>query len=254
MAKDPNKPEIKKEEPQITEEVKTKIIDDAKPEIKDELRSEIADDIRQEKEIIKKEAKEEAVQAAKDDLVKTLTGEPKEEQAPWEKEGRRPRDYKEVASWGKDQALKEMKSEQVEKDEEAKKVSAANKKVESNKQKKYDEYWEKQLTELTEEGKIPAPGEDVQRKLDKGQTLTSEDKEDPGMRARAEIFEKARESKETNLRLVYFEHVKDKPESSAGATAPVLGASRASRPVEEKAGYSYEDVHNVPVDDILRGK
>ena len=252
MADKPKPDEKKVDTSEIAEEVKAKIVEEAVPEIKETLRSEIADDIKQETATIKQEVKDEAVKAAKEDLAKTLTGEPAEEKSPWEKEGRRPRDYKEVADWSKEQTLKEIDVRDAKKKEEADKAVKETKQADKDKEKKWGKYWDEQFKELVEEGKIPGINEDVQRKMDKGQTLTQEEREDPGVRARAEIWDEARKSKESNLRLVYFEHIKGKED--VGVDAPVFGSRRSSKPVLDKADYTYEQTRDDSVEDILTGK
>lgn len=250
MAK-PKADEKKVETPVVTEEVKAKIIEEAVPDIKEEIRSEIVDDIKEEREITKKEAKDEAVKAAQEDLQKKLTGEPEEEKTPWTKEGRQPRDYDEVAEVIKKQTLTAVEAQEAKKVAEQAKAAKDEKASEAKTEKKWTEHWETQLRELVEEKKIPGVSEDIQRKMDKGQTLTAEDRQDPGVVARAEIWEAAKENKERNLRLVYFEHIKDK--SDVGGDAPVFGSRRAAKPAEEKTEYTYEETRDDSIDEILRG-
>ena len=185
----------------------------------------------------------------RDDIVKSITGDkPKpEDQSPWEREGREPKSYEEVAKYGEERAVKKIKEEQA---EQAKKQAEETKKTQEQtkeKEEAQNKYWTGQLKQLVEEGHLPAPAETIQAKLDKNEQLTAKEMEDPGVKARADLWAKAREAKEPNLRLVYFEHLKN--EKPAGASAPVLGSRKAVNQAG-KEEFTYEDIHFKTPEDI----
>lgn len=248
MADDKKPPE------DVTTPTTTTPVDD-KP--KDDIELDTAPIVEQvTKEVTATVSKQVAEQATKDvtakvrdDIVKSIQGDkpaPKD-QSPWEKEGRQPKSYDEVAKHGEDRAIKRIRAEQKVADD--KKVEADKRTEDQTKEKeaKQSEYWNTQLKQLVEEGHIPAPHEDIQTKLDKNEQLTEKEMEDPGVKARANLWARAREAKEPNLRLVYFEHLKN--EKPAGASAPVIG-SRKSVNQAGKEEYTYEDIHNKTTDQI----
>src|SRR3990167_1291225 len=219
---------------QVAEEIKEKITAEITPRITEEVTAEVI-------EKVTKEVTEKAITAAKQDLAEKITGKPVDENAPsWVKENRVPKDYQEVAEYGKDQALKEFEARDKAKAEAATKQTEEAKKTDEEKQKKWNDYWENQLKVMTDEGKLPAVDEKITEKLSKGETLTDDEKKDEGLQARAELFATAKEKKESNLELVWYKHLQGK--KPAGATAPVMGSSRATTR-SDKTDWTYEELH-----------
>ena len=191
----------------------------------------------------------------RDGIIEKLTGgKDKEDQSPWQKEGRSPKSYDEVAEWGTEKAKKELRQEIEEKDKVQAKKDNDAKAVETKRQEDWNKYWDGQIEKLVSEEKIPAPSEEIQAKLTDNKPLTEEEKEDPGIKARADIFRLATENKENNLELVYYKHF-SKETKPAGASAPVIGSRKAVTPSGEQSEYTYEEVHNAKTmhDLLLKG-
>lgn len=186
---------------------------------------------------IEKEVTEAAVESAKKKLAEELVGKPDDKK--W-----KPKDYEEIRDSAVDKAKKEIKKE-ISADE---KVKA---KEEAKRLDEYNKYWAAQVKTLTEEGHLPKPGEEVQKKLDDSQSLTEEDKKDAGIVARQELYKVARENKESNLRLVYFEHMSGKKKTPAGATAPVFG-SQKSVSTPSKSEWTYEEIHKPTIPEMVQ--
>jgi hypothetical protein len=242
-SQDDNKIAVDAEE--ISAQIKEKVIADVTPELTEKIIAEVTDEVA-------KEAAEKATKATKEEIVRKISGDKAvdENAAPWVKENRNPRSYEEVAEYGRQQAVKDFEAKQKARDEAAAKVSAEEKKTSEEKQKQWNKYWDKQLKEMEDKEMLPKMDEKVAEKFAKGETLTSEDQQDPGIRARADIFAKAKELKETNLKVVYYEHFANKKPS--GWKAPVFGSKRVVRP-ESKSSWSYEDIHRPSFEEIVQG-
>ena len=190
---------------------------------------------------LKQEIKTEAVQAAKDELISTIQG--KKEQFSWEQEGKvRPDTYKElfeevdrrgVKSEDIDarveEKLKERDDVELKKQEDTRKQKDEEAK---QRREKFDADW----YALVQEGKMPAPSEEVQERINKGDKLTQEEiMADPGLTARIELGKLASNK---SAKLAFYEDYGKEP---AGAKAPVLGA-RPSAPQKDDKELEYEDV------------
>lgn len=232
----PDDKTIQVDDAQITAEIKEKVIADVTPELTEKITADVT-------EKVTKEVTEAATKAAKDDLVKKIQGDkPVDENAsPWTKEGRTPLKYEEVAEYGATLAEKRIEAKLKAQNEAKAKQDEEAKKSSEEKQKQWNDYWEGQLKSMTDEGKIPAVDDKIQAKLDKKEVLTEQEKQDPGLQARAELFTKAKEVKDTNLELVWYKHIKDK--KPVGATAPVLGSHRATTS-SNKDEWTWEELHN----------
>lgn len=187
----------------------------------------------EEVEIDTKKLEEEVVTAAKEKLAETLTG---KEDKKWV-----PKDFEEIKDTTKTETLKEVDKKFEERDEKVKEAEKTKKKKDAADLKKWDTYWKGQVTKLTEEGYLPKPPEEIQKKLDDSKTLTEDEMKDPSMVARANVYEKAREIKESNLELVYHRDIRGKPQSP-GAQAPVLGTRKGVAPPPSDEEFSYEDI------------
>lgn len=153
---------------------------------------------------------------------------------------------------------KHMESQEQEKVAEAEKEKAAEL---AERQKAINTEWDNQIDYLVQSGEIPSPSEEVQKKLSEGKTLTKAEREDPGMKARAEIFEKmyevgieAEEQGRTAISDVvhiYNRFVKpNKSKKPAGAKAPVSGGSRAvSQPTEDDM--SWDELNKSNFEDLI---
>ena len=222
----------------ITEEIKEKVTAEITPKIKEELTQQITADVT---EKVTADVTTRASEAARKDLMEKIAGKAVDENAaPWVKEGRQPKDYTEVSDYGKQQALREFEAKQKVKEEELAQKTKAEQLSETEKQKKWNVYWEGQLKEMTTDGRLPKVDDKISEKLVKGETLTEAEKQDQGLRARAELFAKAKEVKESNLEVVYYKHLNQKP---AGAMAPVFGIHRGTTP-SSKTDWTYEELHN----------
>ena len=166
------------------------------------------------------------------------------EQSPWAKEGRNPRDYDEIAEWTTQLALKKQEEAAAKQEEAAKAKEEDNKKVQEERAKAFNKYWDDQLNELAEGGKLP-PIEDAK------------DENDIGVRARKQLFTKMIEVNEErtkagkepiySLKEIFYEHpINEEP----GMFAPV-SIGRGSVPAE---GDEYEYVGKKSFFDIITGK
>ncbi len=156
---------------------------------------------------------------------------------PWEKENRNPT-YKELADYLRDNVKKDLKSEDEAKTkaeaEEAKKLEEANKQYNDH----MNTYWDNQLQELETANKIDkSEREELQR-----QWL------DYMVNAK-----KANKSYTVSLKEFFYEGYKKKDDQPAGADAPV-GAGKQSVSSGKAGDFTYEEVHNTSIEDIIAGK
>ena len=224
---------------QIKDPDKVQDVDVDTSKLEEEIRDQVIEEVTPK---ITKEVTAKATQQAKEDLAKVLVGEPKGEQSPWAKEGRTPIQYEEVADYGAKKAVKEVREMLDERDKKATQATKEKEEADIKSSKDREEYWDKQVKKLTEEGHIPEVEATIQKKLDTKQALTQEDQEDPGIKARVGLYKAASESKEPNLELVYHRDMAKKP-VQAGSDAPVFGAQRATTP-DKGEDFTYEEVHN----------
>ena len=187
-------------------------------------------------EIDTSKIEEEVVEAAKEKLAESLVGKKDEKWVP--------KDYEEVKEVAKKETLEEVDKKFEERDKQVKEDKKTKVKEDKAKLAKWDKYWQGQVTKLTDEGHLPKPAEEIQKKLDEKETLTEEEMKDPAMIARTELYSKAQDLKESNLELVYHRDLRDK--QPAGASAPVLGTRKSVSPPSSDGEFAYEDITNNP--------
>jgi len=233
--KDDKKEEIKpvEEAPKVTPEVTEKVDVEA---IRNEIKQEVKDDIQGQVEEV-------STKVRQDIIDQIAGGKGQEDSPPWEKEGRQPRNYTEIGNWSKDQALKEFEAKQAEKDKQIEKDKEVE--VKDNKQidADWNRYWDGQLNDMRSKGQIPQIAKEVKEKLNKGEVLTDVERNDKGLVAQKEIFQMANDSKESNLKVVYYEQYQPKSNQPAGADAPISGGTGVSSTSDD---YSYDEVHKAP--------
>lgn len=176
--------------------------------------------------------------------------------APWEKENRAPASWKEVTEYAAE--LAEFKRKQTEtenlkiQEEKAKQTNQAHQQM--------NQVWDMQLDELRETGKIPKIAPAIVKKLKEGQTLTEDERKDPGLATQAELFQTmyvisrerqaANKPAVTNIKEVFYEYYKpQKRDSVAGAEAPVSGGSQGVDTPKEEV--DYKEIHNSDWYDLL---
>lgn len=212
-------------------------------------------------EAIKKQAKDELREELKGEvqtevtnkIVESLTGKKEGEEAPaylkfikdiQEKEKRDPT-YAEALTFLKEATKTEIMAELKQKDDDKDKADEDAKDAEQKKNDAWNAHWSSQLEELEEAELIP-------------KIANEQNKNDPGIKARIALFTAMRENNERrkeegkletySLKEVYYE-VYSKREVP-GADAPIAGANKGVSQGEK--GYSYEDVHNPTMEDIVR--
>ena len=133
----------KDEAPNDTQEVEI----DTQP-IVDEVTTKVTKDVTE--AVTKQLPKADKIASdVKTKIIDTLTGDKdKEGMTPWEKEGRAPKDYTEVAKWGKDEAKREMREETDAKEKVQAKKDKESKKAEVKKQEDWNKYKPKNWAEL----------------------------------------------------------------------------------------------------------
>lgn len=211
-----------KEEPK--EEEKEKKEEEPKPEIDQEkLKEEVAE------EVTKK-------------IIKSLTGKTEDEateemgdQSPWAKEGRNPKDYDEIANWSVELVEKKNEAKRVEVEKTAAETKATQEVTATERATSFNKYWDEQLEDLQESGKLP-------------KAVDTTDENDDGVIARKELFktmldinqERVKEGKDPiySLKEVYYEHYTPKSKQPAGADAPI-SAGRSSAPSGDDEAYEY---------------
>lgn len=216
--------------------------DNASSDIKVD-KEEIVDNIT--KEVTAKvvaEAGPRVSEQAKKELIDKLVG--KEEKV-WV-----PKSYEEIKEVSKKEAKEEilatLEQKEKAKAEEAKKIQDQQAKTVEEQNK----FWDKQLNTMVGDKRLPAIKEEIVKKLTSKEPLNDEERQDPGIRARAEIYRLAAEHKEPNLELVYYKYYKPGQSSTpAGARAPVFGSSKAVSP-SGQADFTYEEVHNTTLEQI----
>lgn len=193
------------------------------------------------------EIAQEAARKTKEEIAKQISGEKDADK--WV-----PKSYEEIVDKAKDEMREENQKTQKDADEQR---EADEKKAGEDKKKsleKWNKHWDTQIKTLEKDGIIEEVNEDIQKKLDNKEELTDEEKNDPGLKSREQIFSKARELKETNLELVAYKYIKGEKKASGRSSAPVIGSNRGGFTPGNKSGYSYEEVHDSSIEDILRGK
>jgi len=193
-----------------------------------------------------KQTEEQKTQAAKD---------AEEDKPIWEREGREPKDWKEVAAENrriaKREVLRDLRAEQQAEKEAKDKQKAESESAQQTQLQTINEKIGQEMEELFQGGYLPRP--------------TSADPKDPGEMAKAKLFELGvkinQERKEqglppeTSIAKIFFmntDKIKPQtPEQPAGADAPVSGA-QAAVVKQNNDEYVYARDHNKSIDQIRR--
>lgn len=244
-------PEPDKEEEPKKEEVETIAPKDPEPK---EPEIPLEDVVEEVKNKTREEYKEEILKSL------NITKEDKKDaedagfKFPWEKRGEdRPATWKEQSE-GTYEYLKFKEAEEAKIKQESDRKSAEDneKRLES-----LNKEWDSQIDYLRKEGHIPDVSPIIKEKLSKGESLSEEDKKDPGIVASAEIFETMykvsgdREKKGLSpisdvIHIYNRFYKKNKP---AGSTAPVSGGKK---PIEvEGEEVPYERLHKSSFEDLV---
>lgn len=158
-----------------------------------------------------------------------------EEMPPWKKEGRNPNTYEEIANYVDNLAQK--------REEVRVKDVKTQQKEQVKQQDKYNEdmnkFWDGQLDDLRERGKLPKIGD-------------AKDEKDVGLVAQKEMFAQMVEHNKkiavdgeaaiTNIKEFYYEHYKDPAGQPAGADAPVAGGRTQAGSSDKEGEYSYDEI------------
>ena len=204
-------------------------------------------------EELKKETIRETSQAIVDKISKGL-GLTQEEQdksqaeglvAPWEKEDRNPKSYKEVAEFSADLAEWKRQQAEVKSQEEAKQAEATQKQT----NERWNKYWDEQVEDLINSGKLP-------------KVEDKDNPNDPGVVAKKALYQKMWEVTQervkggkqpiSSLKEIFYEHYEDPSAQPAGADAPVSLGKKAVSGGDSK-DYSYDEIHDQPFEKIIAG-
>lgn len=224
----------------------SEIIDKVVDEVSEKVVSKASDEAA-------KKAAEKASEDVTKSIVDKIVGGQVEPKTPWSKEKRTPKDYDEIYEVAKEDAKKETLAEIEAREKQREKQIEVQKARDAESVKKQNELWDEQLKSLTQAGHIPEVKKEIQEKLAKGEKLEGEDLEDPGIKARKELYTAAAENKETNLELAYYKYKAPKSTQPPGAAAPVFGSRKAVTPSGDQEEFSYEEIHNAKGFDELLG-
>jgi hypothetical protein len=231
---------IKEEEESKEEKPKE---EEEKPKVKEEKEESEVDLTK-----IKEEIKGEVTQETTDKILTALTGEKekkseKEDEllSPWAKENRNPHDYEEVADWAvkKNEILARRNKEEQE--IKAKQQQEINKRLETERQKVFNQHIDEQLNDLYENNRLP-------------KIVNKDDPKDEGVIARKALFrtmldvnkERVKEGKNPiySIKEIYYEHYKAPKKEVAGADAPVFSGSGKFTPNTDKDDIDYREIHS----------
>jgi len=178
---------------------------------------------------------EERVSArTKQQIVEAIVGGKKEE-GPWV-----PKSYEEVV----DRAVEKVK--EVNAASEKEKLEAAEK-AKADEQKQIElnnQYWDKQISDLENDGLLPPLPDNLVEKLAGGKVLSEADQKDPSIKARQELYAKSKELKDAgdqdwwNFKYVAHKFGIGKEKSF---DAPVLTRSSYSGS-DNKSPYTFEEI------------
>ena len=244
-------------EKEVPEEVETKEPEKETPETKEPEKEPETKEEETEEEIdvdeITKTAAEQAQKAVMEKIAAGL-GLTKDEKdkaqdeglvPPWEKRGEtKPKSWKEhaeysadLAEWKRKEDEKQIAKVQEEQEQEAKEVN-----------KKWNDYWDSELKELTESNLIP-------------EIKDGSDPNDQGKKVRVRLFAKMKEIGEqrvkenlppiTSVELVFHKFKDEILNEPAGANAPVSFSQRVGG--GNKDDYSYAEIHGKSFDQLKEG-
>lgn len=166
---------------------------------------------------------------------------------PWEKEHRQPT-WKEALDYVAEQSHERIKKEMEEADNLEKQQAETEQKRQSEYEQNMNTYWDMQLKELEEAGKIP-------------KVTDPKNEKDPGRVARITLFTTMNEvSAErqkkglpaiTSLKEIFYENYKPADTLPDGAYVPVAGKTKAGGSSSDGKRYGYNDIHNSSFEDLL---
>lgn len=173
--------------------------------------------------------------------------EEKKDQTPWDKEGRQPT-WTEALEYMAEKTHGRIKSElEAEEKQEQEKV-AKQQETQQNFNNQLNSYWDTQLKELTDTGRIPA-------------VTNATDDKDEGRVARVALFKTMMEVNQertkkgldpiTNIKEIFYEHYKVPSDQPAGENAPIAGVTRAvTGSSADKIPYG--QFHSQNIEDIVK--
>lgn len=238
----------------VREDIESRTTSEEKEEPVEEEPTE-EDPVEEKKEVDTGAIAEDVTKKAMDEIGKKLgfvkedvkQAEDKGLVAPWEKEGRNPKDYNEVAEWGATVAEHKIKTQQ----EEAQKQQEEQQEAQKTRKEQLNSYWDEQLTEIRQSGKLP-------------KVADPKDDNDPGKQAEADLFmqltkynqERVAQGKpqELNLKAFVAFNYKPKRQQPAGADLPIGGAGYTQSPAQEEGEFDYKDIHGKSIEDVVRGR
>lgn len=173
-------------------------------------------------------------------------------------EKRNPKDWREAVKAIKEEsvaatlkALEDRDKQKLADQEQTAKQTAEQEKVFIN-------TWNSQFEQLEKDGKIPVLPAEIKSKLDKGEKLTKQEQTDPAVQARSELYNLGITNQIDDIEKVYYKLVepmlKGGKRVPVGADAPVSAGKGSAKPATEEAGYSYEEIHNTPIHEIVAGR
>lgn len=187
--------------------------------------------------------KEEVTKEVTEGIAQRLIGErkPEEELSPWEKEGRNPKDYDEIANYVADLTQKRIAEQQAEVRKEEEEERARQTEYQQKTNEEWNTYWNEQLEDLRAQDKLP-------------KVVKADDEKDAGRVAERGIFnqmfqlniKRNAEGKVpiTNIKEFYYEHYKNPTDQPPGADAPVSGGRKSIDEGKNKEEYTYEEIHH----------
>lgn len=129
------------------------------------------------------------------------------------------------------------------------------------KNKEVNDYWDEQLEELRADGLLPQISPEVKKKISEGKALSKIDRNDAGLKAQLEVFEKMYELSQqrelegkkpiTDIHHIYHRFISKKPKQPEGAIAPVSGGTKTV-PMQQSEELNYQDIHNLDFEDIIK--
>jgi len=249
--------ETPEEEEEVVEEVEEpeEVVEEEETPIKDVVK-EALEEVKKDAEAKADATKERVLEAVGVSDVEKKDAEEAGFKFAWEERGEdRPASWKEqseetIKLW---EHMKTQQDTQLAEDQKKSMEEAEAKNTQINSE------WDSQLDYLVEEGIIPSVDSSIQEKLSKGKVLSKEEREDPGLKARAEIFEtmyvvaQQREAEQkppiADAIHIYSRYIAKKDKKPAGHSAPVSGGRKAVVTPEEDM--SYEELKKASFEDLI---
>jgi len=231
----PDKPEDKPEAPEDTPE--------ATPEAPEAPEAPKEPETPEEPKVDVTALKEEVTKEVTEGIANRLIGErkPEEDVPPWEKEGRNPKDYNEIANYVADLTQKRITDQQAEVQKQQQEDKAKQVEVQQKSNEEWNTYWNGQLDELRTEDKLP-------------KIANAKDEKDAGKVAERGIFNQmfqhniGRNSEGkppiTNIHEFFHRYYKNPTDQPPGADAPVSGGKKSVDEGKNKEEYTYEEINS----------